>query len=58
MPIVSLDCNRFTLDAALDDYFDGDKFRPHPAGGYEPCIRDSLKHINSIWKNYRVHGAR
>jgi hypothetical protein len=32
MPVVSLDCNRFTLDAAFGDYFDGDKFRPHPAG--------------------------
>ncbi|HJY88794.1 MAG: DUF6610 family protein [Candidatus Acidiferrum sp.] len=58
MPVVSLDCNRFTLDAAFGDYFDGDKFRPHPAGGYERCIHDSLKHINSIWKNYHVHGTR
>jgi hypothetical protein len=27
MPVVSLDCNRFTLDTAFGDYFDGDKFR-------------------------------
>jgi hypothetical protein len=33
MPVVSFDCNRFTLDAAFGDYFDGEIFRPHPTGG-------------------------
>jgi hypothetical protein len=33
MPVVSVDCNRFTLDAAYGDYFDGETFRPHPTGG-------------------------
>jgi hypothetical protein len=52
MPVVSIDCNRFTLDASFGDYFDGDIFRPHPRGGYERCIRDSLRNINTLWKNY------
>jgi hypothetical protein len=59
MPVVSLDCNRFTLDAAFGDYFDGETFRPHPLGGYERCIADSLANINAIWDDYqpkiRIH---
>ena len=35
MPVFSIDTNRFTLDAAFGDYFDGEMFRPHPIGGYE-----------------------
>ena len=53
MQVVSVDCNRFTLDAAYGDYFDGEKFRPHPRGGYFQCIRDSIRNINSIWVDYR-----
>jgi hypothetical protein len=53
MPVVSLDCNRFTLDAAFGDYFDGETFRPHPVGGYERCISDSLANINAIWDDYK-----
>lgn len=53
MPVVSLDCNRFTLDAEYGDYFDGDKFRPHPEGGYERCIRDSMKNIDRLWHGYQ-----
>ena len=53
MPVVSIDCNRFTLDAAFGDYFDGETFRPHPSGGYERCIRDSLKNMNLLWKSYK-----
>ena len=52
MNVVSVDCNRFTLDAAFGDYFDGEKFRPHPRGGYDTCIRDSIKHINNLWRGY------
>ncbi len=48
----SIDCNRFTLDAGFGDYFDGEKFRPHPVGGYTNCIEDSINNINEIWKNY------
>jgi len=50
--VVSLDTNRFTLDAAYGDYFDGEKFRPHPIGGYVRCIEESLRHINALWQNY------
>lgn len=58
MPVTSVDCNRFTLDAAFGDYFDGDIFRPHPRGGYDHCIRDSLRNINLLWKNYSGNGRR
>lgn len=51
--VVSLDTNRFTLDASFGDYFDGETFRPHPEGGYENCIRASLKNTNILWKSYR-----
>jgi hypothetical protein len=54
MPVISMDCNRFTLDATFGDYFDGEIFRPHPVGGYELCIRDSIRKINEIWKTYNV----
>jgi len=52
MSVISFDCNRFTLDAAFGDYFDGETFRPHPKGGYERCIRDSIKNINALWEKY------
>ena len=52
MPVLSLDCNRFTLDAAYGDYFDGEMFRPRPDGGYDQCINDSIKNINFLWDSY------
>jgi hypothetical protein len=52
MRVYSLDCNRFTLDAAFGDYFVGDKFKPHPVGGYENCIRDSIRNINTLWNHF------
>ena len=58
MPVTSIDCNRFTLDASFGDYFDGEIFRPHPLGGYERCIRDSLKNINYLWERYDSHARR
>ncbi|MBG53089.1 MAG: hypothetical protein CML99_11840 [Rhodobiaceae bacterium] len=51
--VASLDTNRFTLDAGFGDYFDGEKFRPHPTGGYEVCLKASLENMNAIWQNYR-----
>jgi len=48
----SLDCNRFTLDAAFGDFFDGETFRPHPIGGYDLCIRESILNINRLWEDY------
>lgn len=54
LDVFSIDCNRFTLDAKYGDYFDGVKFRRHPAGGYERCIIDSIENINKIWFGYGV----
>jgi len=54
LPVFSVDCNRFTLDAAYGDYFDGDRFRPHPEGGYERCLRSSIVNITKLWKGYGV----
>lgn len=58
MPVVSFDCNRFTLDAAFGDYFDGVRFRPHPTGGYETCIRASLQNIEALWRDYDPHAKQ
>jgi hypothetical protein len=52
LPVVSLDCNRFTLDASFGDYFDGECFRPHPKGGYDRCIDASIRNINELWLDY------
>jgi hypothetical protein len=49
MLVRSLDGNRFTYDARYGDYFDGDTFRPHPAGGYEECLKASLSNIRHLW---------
>jgi len=53
MPVFSIDTNRFTLDAAFGDYFDGQIFRPHPIGGYQRCLDDSLRNITALWSDYR-----
>ena len=52
MDVISVDCNRFTLDARFGDYFDGKRFRPHPKGGYERCLGDSIRNITKIWEDY------
>ena len=52
MNVVSVDCNRFTYDARFGDYFDGEIFRPHPLGGYETCLQDSVLNINKLWEDY------
>ncbi|TNF67267.1 MAG: hypothetical protein EP298_07400 [Gammaproteobacteria bacterium] len=52
MPVVSFDCNRFTLDAKFGDYFNGKKFIQHPIGGYEKCLYDSIKNITKLWSQY------
>jgi hypothetical protein len=54
MDVVSIDCNRFTYDARYGDYFDGEIFRPHPLGGYDICLRESIKNINMLWENYNI----
>lgn len=53
LDIISLDVNRFTLDAKFGDYFDGEIFRPHPVGGYHRCLRDSIRNIEALWDGYR-----
>lgn len=58
MPVVSVDCNRFTIDAAYGDYFDGTAFRRHPTGGYEHCIVASIRNIGRLWADYAVGSAR
>jgi len=59
MPVVSFDCNRFTLDARFGDYFDGQIFRPHPTGGYLRCLEDSVANITALWSSYEAEsGAR
>lgn len=50
--VVSLDVNRFTLDARYGDFFDGEIFRPHPIGGYHRCLRDSIRNIEALWRDY------
>lgn len=52
MHVVSIDCNRFTLDAKFGDYFDGQKFTQHPKGGYVNCLSDSIMNINKLWDDY------
>ena len=52
MPVVSMDCNRFTFDAQFGDYFTGKSFKPHPTGGYENCLNDSISNINGLWADY------
>jgi hypothetical protein len=56
MPVVSVDCNRFTLDAGFGDFFDGEKFRPHPIGGYERCLAASIENIDLLWRDYPSAG--
>lgn len=50
--VVSLDVNRFTLDAKFGDFFDGEIFRPHPVGGYHRCLQDSIHNIEALWSGY------
>lgn len=56
MPVESFDCNRFTYDAKFGDFFDGSAFRPHPLGGYENCLKDSIASINMLWSDYQANG--
>jgi len=50
LDVCSVDGNRITLDAKYGDYFDGQKFTPHPTGGYYECIRASLAAVNRLWR--------
>jgi hypothetical protein len=57
MSVISMDCNRFTYDAQFGDYFDGRSFKPHPTGGYETCLRESIVNINSLWIDYSLENS-
>ena len=50
--VISIDGNRFTLDAAFGDYFDGETFRPHPSGGYKTCLKATVLAVNELWSTY------
>lgn len=52
MNVISLDCNRFTLDAKYGKAFDGERFRKIGAIGYDACIFFSMKGINQLWAGY------
>lgn len=52
LEVMSLDCNRFTLDAKYGYYFNGNKFVKLLDGGYEKCLEASLININKIWNGY------
>ncbi len=54
MNVVSIDCNRFTLDAAYGYYFHVDRFLKNKEGGYEDCLRKSINNINLLWEDYSV----
>lgn len=56
-PVISLDCNRFTIDAAFGDFFDGSRFRRHPKGGYTRCLSESISNINKLWNDYEYTGS-
>ena len=58
MPVISVDCNRFTLDARYGDYFDGEIFRPHPEGGYDNCLERSIVNITRCWEGYSACALR
>lgn len=55
LKVFSIDCNRFTFDAKFGDYFDGETFRPHKLGGYERCLKESVRNINKLWDDYIPH---
>jgi hypothetical protein len=52
MNVISIDCNRFTLDAKYGKIFNGHKFVRLGQVGYDACISMSMKAINDIWANY------
>ncbi|QPC97765.1 DUF6610 family protein [Qipengyuania soli] len=55
MDVQSIDGNRLTLDAKFGDYFDGQRFRPHPEGGYRRCVTDSIRNVKALWETDTDH---
>jgi hypothetical protein len=52
--VVSIDCNRFTLDAAYGDYFDGLKYNYSRQLDYELCLLNSMLGIEQAWSDYAL----
>jgi hypothetical protein len=50
--IVSIDCNRFTLDATFGDYFNGSKYIYSRKLDYENCLIESMSGIDQAWSDY------
>jgi uncharacterized protein DUF6610 len=50
--VVSIDCNRFTLDAAFGDYFDGVKYNYERCLSYQECLARSIQGIDFAWSSY------
>lgn len=53
MSVISIDCNRFTVDAKYGWVFQGDGFRRLGNIGYDACILLSIDAINELWRSYR-----
>lgn len=50
--VMSMDCNRFTLDAKYGYHFNGEKFIREENTGYDLCLEKSLQNITKIWEGY------
>jgi hypothetical protein len=55
LDVVSIDCNRFMIDALYGKYFDGRRSVRHPHQGrfFDKCITASLEALNDVWRGYR-----
>ena len=55
LDVVSIDCNRFMVDALYGKFFDGQRSVRHPHQGqfFDKCVAASLQALNGIWSGYR-----
>jgi hypothetical protein len=56
--VVSIDCNRFTLDASYGDYFDGVKYNYERLLSYDECLSRSMRGIDFAWSSYVSDDAK
>lgn len=52
--VVSLDCNRFVLEAAYGKSFDGHSFKKRGHDEYLTCVQKSIVSINRLWECHLV----
>jgi hypothetical protein len=52
--VVSIDCNRFTLDASFGDFFDGKRYNYARKLNYRRCLLRSMRGIERAWSKYRL----